>query len=114
MIDLAAANHTGKELDLMLAGRKPLAMFYAELSELPEEELIPEDAFASHVAANHFVREEVIVDGPFSEKLRRETRIKYVYFALPNETWRIRAMILVNESFDQASCYWNEALERST
>ena len=45
-----AFTHTGRELQLMLEGRKPLAMFYAGTDELPWEELIPEHAFAPHVA----------------------------------------------------------------
>lgn len=46
MIDLIAANHTGRELTLMRSGKKPLAMFYAEISALPDENLIPELAFS--------------------------------------------------------------------
>jgi hypothetical protein len=58
-----ASTHTGRELELMLAGDKPLAMFCAEISELPEELFIPEAAFAVHVKSGRFVRRELIVEG---------------------------------------------------
>jgi len=112
VIDLAAVSHTGRELDLMLAGRKPLAMFYAELSELPEEGLIPELAFAPYVESNRFLREASVVDGGYSEILKRPTKVKYVYFASPEEAWRIRATILLKAAFSEANCHWSEALER--
>ena len=71
MVDLIETNHTGRELELMLAGRKPLAMFYAELSELPNEELIPEQHFANSITQALLIREEFAIDGPFSQALGR-------------------------------------------
>ena len=95
MIDLAAANHTGRELELMLAGKKPLAMFYGEIGELPHEELIPEEQFAPYLNGGKFVRGETILEGAFHPIWKRNVRVKYVFFALKNEAWRIPAMILV-------------------
>jgi hypothetical protein len=65
VLDLTAANHTGRELDLMAAGKKPLAMFYAEVGELPDEELIPEKRFAPYVEAGAFVRGETSLEGAY-------------------------------------------------
>lgn len=95
MIDLAAANHTGRELELMLAGKKPLAMFYAEIGELPHEELIPEERFAPYVNSGEFVRGETILEGAYHPIWKRNVKVKYVFFALKNEAWRIPAMMLV-------------------
>jgi hypothetical protein len=95
VIDLAAANHTGRELELMLAGKKPLAMFYAEVGELPHEELIPEEQFATYVSSGKFVRGETISEGAYHPIWKRNVKIKYVFFALKNEAWRIPAMMLV-------------------
>jgi hypothetical protein len=112
VIDLKASNHTGRELALMLAGKKPLAMFYAEVSELPWEELIPEEAFSPYVQEGRFVRVETDYPGGYVEALGREARFRYVFFALAEEAWRIRAMMLLKQSFQESNCRWNEALER--
>src|SRR5689334_173741 len=98
MIDLDAANHTNRELELMASGRKPLAMFYAEISELPDERLVPESRFASFVASGEFIRGETEITGDFHDGLRRHLRFKYVFFALRGEEWRIPAMkVLLHE-----------------
>jgi hypothetical protein len=106
MIDVAAANHTNRELELMLAGKKPLAMFYAEISELPDEELIPEQKFSPYVTSNRFVRSEIVFSGSFSSKLGRKMQIKYVFFALHTEAWRINAMLLLKEQHFKTNA-WN-------
>jgi hypothetical protein len=112
MIDLEASNHTGRELELMLAGKKPLAMFYAEVSELPWEELIPEKAFSPYVQEGRFVRVETDYPGGYVEALGRQARFKYVFFAPFEEVWRIRAIMLLKQSFQESNGPWNEALER--
>ena len=112
MTDLAAANHTGRELLLMLSGAKPLAMFYAEVSELPDEDFIPEEAFRPHIITGQFVREEFTLEGEYAESLGRAALIKYVLFAQSAEAWRLPAMRLLKESFRKSGCRWNEALER--
>ncbi len=111
MIDLVSANHENRELELMLAGRKPLAMFYEVLSLLPEEEFIPEEKFSPYVASGQFVRGESDIAGPYSQKLGRETKIKYVLFALKEEEWRINAMLLLKKQHARTLA-WNETCER--
>jgi hypothetical protein len=37
-------NHTGKELQLMLEGKRPLSMFYDDADKEPDERIIPERA----------------------------------------------------------------------
>ena len=111
MIDLAAANHTGRELGLMLRGRKPFAMFYAEVSELPDERFIPEAAFEPHVRSGLFTRDETIVeDARVHPKLGRKARCKYVFFASREEAWRIPAMTLLLHAREKGG--WNETCER--
>lgn len=111
MIDLDAVNHTNRELELMLAGTKPLAMFAEELSCLPDEEIIPEEKFSQYVKAGRIIRSETVLPGPYSQKLGRVTNIKHVLFAVKGEEWRIRAMITLKEQ--QLKTYqWNETCER--
>ena len=112
MVDLITANHTGRELALMLSGKKPLAMFYAERAELPNEVLIPEQAFAAHVMTEKIVRAEITLESGYSALLGRNAQIRYVFFALAPQAWRIDAMSLLRESFAKSRCPWNEALER--
>lgn len=108
MIDLEAANHTNRELELMLAGTKPLAIFYDEISVLPNEEVIPEERFRPYVEAGQFVRDEKIFGGRFHPGLGREAQIKYVLFARASEAWRIPAFILVHGVSMQAPRHTEE------
>ena len=95
MLDLSAKNHTGRELELMVAEKKPLAMFYAEVGELPDEQLIPEARFAPYVRSGDFVRGETIISGSYDPRWKRDVQVRYVFYALRNEAWRIPAMVLV-------------------
>ena len=103
-------NQIDQELELMLARQKPLAMFYAYVEELPNEDLIPESSFEVHVATGLFVRDERIYefrgDNPAATRL-----VKYVFFALKLEEWRISAMKLVVATSHRMGG-WHEALER--
>jgi hypothetical protein len=111
MADVAKVNHTGRELELMLAGKKPLAMFYDEVSHLPNEEIIPEAAFAPYVSNGQFVREEHFVEGAYDPRLKRNVRVLYVFFAHREEAWRIPAMILSMSTRSRVQNP-NEALDR--
>ena len=111
MIDLKAANHTNRELELMLAGTKPLAMFYALTSELPDEELIPERLFSSVVEEGSIVRKDAVVSDSHIREGNQYARLKYVFFALNNEDWRIEAMLLLKEQHAKTNL-WNETCER--
>jgi len=79
----------------MLEGKKPLAMFYAEISELPHEELVPESKFKPYLDGGRFVRGETTLELAYHPKLNRNVRVKYVFFALRTEEWRIPAIALV-------------------
>ena len=111
MIDLPPHVHTNRELELMLAGEKPLAQFGDDISFLPDEQIIPEDAFSSYVASGQFLRAEREIEGSYSEKLGRNAKIRHVLFCIPDQAWRIHAMFLLKEQFYKTG-KWNETLER--
>jgi len=74
--------HEGRELELMLAGTKPLAMFN---DDLPEGMEPPEISFDPYVAEGRFVKGEIVV--PLSAP--DQTHLRYYFYALPEEEWRI-------------------------
>lgn len=110
-MDLAEVSHNDRELDLMLQGKKPLSMFYAPTSELPDEDLIPENAFKPHMQNRRIVRSETIIKGPKSPLTNEALDIKYVMFALKDEAWRLEAMLLLVEQHSKTE-KWNETCER--
>ena len=101
--DLPYKVHTGRELALMLDGNKPLAYFCGQHPATPEIEEIPERLFDPYVAQRRFVKREYVTSA-----LGRRTRI--VMYALPNQEWRINAMILLLET--AAKSGWSEGFER--
>ena len=84
--------HEGRELALMLAGKKSLALFYAPLSE---RHVIPEADFEAHV------REGTIVKVEKTIRHRHETDdrspIVAVLYALPGERWRMDTALAIIE-----------------
>lgn len=93
----------------MLEGRKPLAMFYALVHELPWEELIPEDAFAPHVHAGRMLRQHF--DLKYTDSAGVTEDLRYVFFALPGEEWRIQVMLVQKQAL-HSGAGWNETCER--
>lgn len=81
--------HEGHELELMLAGKKPLAMFGDAPGSGYE---IPEADFAPYVAAGRLVRREVTYRPPEPGVPGR-----FVYFACAGEEWRIETLHRINE-----------------
>lgn len=75
--------HEGRELDLLLAGEKPLAMFSDVLSS---DYVWPDERFAPFVSKGALVKREFI-----TETADGRHKIRHLYFALPNEAWRIEA-----------------------
>lgn len=80
--------HELRELDLMLAGTKPAAMF-GEAVQF--REIIPEADFAPHVAAGRIVKRDYYWD----DKESGHTFVE-IYYALPGEEWRIDALHELN------------------
>ncbi len=82
--------HEFRELELMLAGEKPMAMF---IDEDPGVFIIPEDDFEPHVQAGTFIKWEAIYqkpDDPFAAR--------YIFYALPKEEWRIEKLHTINQA----------------
>lgn len=100
--------HTNRELVMMLAGTKPLAVFSdTHPSTLPPFEVIPEDVYAPYVEAGRLVRRELIV---MPSNPIRELAMRIVCYALPTETWRIDAYLLLHQQGDKFG--WSETCER--
>lgn len=103
--------HEGRELALMLAGQKPLAMF-VEIVPI-ESGIVPDVAFAPHVAAGRIVMREVFDPAPRLPVDVKDARVRRVFYALPGEAWRIDAMLLVCRVYEQQGG-WDAGLERVT
>ena len=86
--------HEGRELDLMLSGEKPLAMF---CDVVPSPYEWPDAAFEPYVTSGRLFKREVMTntsDGKY--------QVRHLYYALPHEVWRIeKAHNLVLQSFDR-------------
>jgi hypothetical protein len=95
--------HTGAELELMLQGTKPLAVFCDALASSFDEAIIPEQAFAPYVDTGRIVKRTYVV-GEQPNQWRR------VLYALPQEAWRIDAYLLMWDVAEKSG--WNETLER--
>jgi hypothetical protein len=110
--DLPYQVHTGRELALMLAGTKPLAVFSDEHPSLHGLKIIPEREFEPYVAAGRFVKREDITapgaDAPLVRGQRLGTR--RVLYALPREAWRIDAYLLLWATAMKSG--WNAGFER--
>jgi hypothetical protein len=89
--------HTDRELLLMLSGTKPLAVFSDDTAA---------EFFAPHVASGKFVKRE------HTCAFRAEGPLRHVFYALPEEAWRINAYILIWETAKKAGFgEWFERME---
>lgn len=94
--------HDGRELELMLAGTKPLAMF-SDL--IPSNYEWPDAAFEPYVSSGALVKQEFLTNAQDGYH-----KVRHLYFALPKEAWRIeRAHALSLLNFD----IWCEEAEES-
>ena len=78
--------HEGIELELMLAGTKPAAMFYGAIPW--EEHCIPENEFDPYVDNGRFVKKVVTYPELFKTRLPVD-HVRYVFYALISEAWRV-------------------------
>lgn len=91
--------HNNRELELMLSGEKPLAMF----SDLPgPDTVLPTAAFAPYVTSG------AIIMATFDELLPDGRTLRHEYYAVPGEEWRIEpAHTLSRKKYDT----WCEAAD---
>ena len=85
--------HEGRELELMLAGTKPCAMFY---DVLPSTQFIPDDDYAPYVNSGTLVRIS-------HDIVHNEHTIRYVFFTLPGHEWRAEALLKLRGKGDEGS-----------
>ena len=78
-------NHSGRELELMLAGVKPLVTFEEDADTDPEESLIPEADFGALVDRNVFVKVVRIFSLAFDPRKGGPYRSRCVLNALAAE-----------------------------
>lgn len=98
--------HEGKELELMLAGQKPLAMFYDVLNgqEDISNDIIPEKEFAPHVKSNLFIRVSRDL-----QHVAKQATIRYVLFCKPEEVWRAHFIFWLKEQCFASNMQHNPA-----
>ena len=97
--------HTNKELRLMLAGEKPLAVFAIDHTpSFGRTEALGGQDFATEVEAGRMVER--------SEWFSSEDahNIEYLFFAVKGEEWRIEAYLLLLEMLYQVRT-WSWRLE---
>jgi hypothetical protein len=104
--DLPYKLHTNRELWLMLKGEKPLAVFHdappwqsQALCEMCER-------FEPHVAEGRFVKHEYLD----TSQPEGYPSLKWVFYALPKQAWRIDAYLLLKETAKLSG--WNDGFER--
>jgi hypothetical protein len=105
-------SHTHHELELMLAGKKPLAAFCDDEQAQNGDEEIPEPEFAPHVASGRLIKREHL-SAPTEGGADVEGQaggVRWVFYALPGHEWRIEALILLLKT--AAVTGWNEGFER--
>ena len=100
--------HEGRELELMLTGKKPLSLFSFE--EGIEREIFPEHQFDLYVAEGVFVK-NVRVDCYVSAD-GEEVNMRSVLYATASESWRIPAMRMVQDIYHSQGLGWRLDLER--
>lgn len=85
--------HEGRELELMLAGKKPLAMFSDIVPSCYEW---PDAVFEPHVSSGELVKKEFLTETPDGRH-----KVRTLFFALPDEAWRIdEAYALSRKQFE--------------
>ena len=97
--------HEGRELELMLAGEKPVAMFNDDIPEGLEH---PENLFSPYVKKGQFISREVMIRFVKLDLLK----LRYIFFASPNEGWRIERLITIHQEIHEKGTPTTCELER--
>lgn len=99
--------HEGRELELMLAGKKPLAMF-SEAVAVPVSDLYPEEDFMPYVESGALIRRDEIY-----HPRNLPMAVHAVYYALPGEEWRIEEIHALQSIFAHGERKRSEDDERA-
>ena len=100
--------HEGRELELMLAGKKHLSVFFLE--EGIEREIFPERQFDLHVAQGIFLKDVRVVNYVSADG--EEMSARSVLYATAGEAWRIPAMRMIEDVYYSMGRGWRPDLER--
>jgi hypothetical protein len=100
--------HEGRELELMIAGTKPLSMF---VEPIPSElEYFPEANFDALVSDGRLIKSVSV------EAIRapdgNSGQVRRILYALPDEEWRIKSIILVQNLYSSLAPGWRPDLDR--
>jgi hypothetical protein len=104
--------HTNRELEFMLERGKPFAHFCDDYPSEPNEDIIPELAFAPYVESGIFEKREYVepLIGRAHSDHPHIRGIRYVLYARACEAWRIDAYIMLKNAAARAG--WSEGFER--
>jgi hypothetical protein len=99
--------HEGRELELMMAGLKPLSMFTSvvKMDEWPDE-----GAFDERVAGGQLTKE--VKTRTVTCRDGSTALFRLIMYAIPGEEWRIKAMSLVQDLYLILVPGFREDLER--
>ena len=78
----------------MLAGKKPRALSY---DTIPECGVIPEKEFAPHVDSGKMIKRERLFPSSEGSKTESTSSVRMVFYALPEEVWRIEQAVSLME-----------------
>lgn len=86
--------HTNRGLLMMLAGGKPLAVFYHSCVPGIESKAMCDEKFEPYVQAGRFIkREHIEIDSR-----NASNSMRWIFYALPGEGWRIDSYGLMKET----------------
>jgi hypothetical protein len=108
-LDLPYEVHTTRELEFMLTQGKPLAHFSDAYPPEPDEEIIPQGAFAPYVANGTFEMRAFVRLEPHPDRPQIRGSI-HILYARPAEAWRIDAFIAMLGAAARSG--WSEGFER--
>ena len=100
--------HRGKELELMLAGKKHLAIFHDALVDgqpIPES-IIPEKSFAPYIAGGNLKRSASILSS-----MKDRNPVQYVCFTTPQNEWRADAFFWIHQECAEGRRPFDDAYE---
>ena len=95
--DLTQINHTGRELELLCAGTKPLAWFIFSMDYEQDLYVAHRAQFAPLVDSGRLVEASYDETLTYDPKLERNLLVRTVLYALPEEAWRMPALRMILE-----------------
>lgn len=106
--DYPYAIHTNRELEFMLSGIKPMAVFVHErVDGFSKSDALAGQDFSPYVAQGLISEHLEIVYATKPDGSRLQ--LDYYFYCLATEEWRIKAYLLMLET--QRECGWSKQLE---